>query len=53
MPVNTQYQNPRGTILFWAEKIGEWPRPKTQVLDSISYPIARSVHNMALDKFEN
>ena len=37
--------------LIVAEKIAEWQRLKTLVLDSVSSPITRRVYNMALDEF--
>jgi site-specific recombinase XerC len=33
------------------EKIAEWQKLKTLVLDSVSSPITRRVYNMALDEF--
>jgi len=35
------------------EKLAEWQRLKTLVLDSVSSPITRRVYNMALDEFMN
>src|SRR5438094_10548488 len=37
--------------LIVVEKIAEWNRLKTLVLDSVSSPITRRVYNMALDEF--
>src|SRR6266852_1060980 len=39
------------TELSVVEKIAEWQRLKTLVLDSVSSPITRRVYNMALDEF--
>src|SRR6266436_9348303 len=39
------------TELIVVEKIAEWQRLKTLVLDSVSSPITRRVYNMALDEF--
>jgi site-specific recombinase XerD len=37
--------------LIVVEKLAEWQRLKTLVLDSVSSPITRRVYNMALDEF--
>src|ERR1700680_4554896 len=37
--------------LIVVEKLAEWQRLKTPVLDSVSSPITRRVYNMALDEF--
>src|SRR5664279_237910 len=37
--------------LISLEKIAQWQRLKTLVLDSVSSPITRRVYNMALDEF--
>src|SRR6202789_3808624 len=37
--------------LMLAEKLAEWQKLKTLVLDSVSSPITRRVYNMALDEF--
>ena len=37
--------------LIEVEKLAEWQRLKTLVLDSVSSPITRRVCNMALDEF--
>jgi hypothetical protein len=37
--------------LVVVEKLAEWQRLKTLVLDSVSSPITRRVYNMALDEF--
>src|ERR1700730_11443091 len=37
--------------LIAAEKIAQWQRLKTLVLDSVSSPITKRVYNMALDEF--
>lgn len=39
------------TELIVVEKIAEWQRLKALVLDCVSSPITRRVHNMALDEF--
>src|SRR6266567_2086674 len=39
--------------LVVVEKLPEWQRLKTLVLDSVSSPITRRVYNMALDEFMN
>src|SRR6266566_3046048 len=39
------------TELIVVEKLAEWQRLKTLVLDSVSSPITRRVYNMALDEF--
>src|SRR5713226_7273145 len=39
------------TDLIVVEKLAEWQRLKTLVLDSVSSPITRRVYNMALDEF--
>ena len=37
--------------LISLEKIAQWQRLKTLVLDSVSSPITKRVYNMALDEF--
>ena len=37
--------------LIAVEKIAQWQKLKTLVLDSVSSPIAKRVYNMALDEF--
>lgn len=37
--------------LIVVEKLAEWQKLKTLVLDSVSSPITRRVYNMALDEF--
>ena len=37
--------------LIVVEKIAQWQRLKTLVLDSVSSPITKRVYNMALDEF--
>jgi hypothetical protein len=37
--------------LIVVEKLAEWHRLKTLVLDSVSLPITRRVYKMALDEF--
>src|SRR5713226_4294780 len=39
--------------LIVVERIAEWQKLKTLVLDSVSSPITRRVYNMALDEFMN
>src|SRR4249920_4183270 len=39
------------TELIVVEKIAQWQRLKSLVLDSVSSPITRRVYNMALDEF--
>ncbi len=39
------------TELISLEKIAQWQRLKTLVLDSVSSPITKRVYNMALDEF--
>jgi len=39
--------------LIVVEKIAQWKRLKTLVLDSVSSPITKRVYNMALDEFYN
>src|ERR1700740_2589606 len=39
--------------LMVVQKLAEWQRLKTLVLDSVSSPITRPVYNMALDEFIN
>ena len=37
--------------LIAVEKIAQWEKLKTLVLDSVSSPITKRVYNMALDEF--
>ena len=37
--------------LIAVEKIAQWQKLKTLVLDSVSSPITKRVYNMALDEF--
>jgi predicted DCC family thiol-disulfide oxidoreductase YuxK len=37
--------------LIVVEKIAQWQKLKTLVLDSVSSPITKRVYNMALDEF--
>src|SRR5262245_3142940 len=37
--------------LIVAERLAEWQRLKSLVLDSVSSPITRRIYNMALDEF--
>ena len=37
--------------LISLEKIAQWQKLKTLVLDSVSSPITKRVYNMALDEF--
>jgi hypothetical protein len=37
--------------LIAIEKIAQWEKLKALVLDSVSSPITKRVHNMALNKF--
>ena len=37
--------------LISLEKIAQWQKLKTRVLDSVSSPITKRVYNMALDEF--
>ena len=39
------------TDLIAVEKITQWQKLKTLVLDSVSSPITKRVYNMALDEF--
>jgi hypothetical protein len=39
--------------LISLEKIAQWQKLKTLVLDSVSSPITKRVYNMALDEFMN
>ena len=39
------------TELIAVEKIAQWQKLKTLVLDSVSSPITKRVYNMALDEF--
>ena len=39
------------TDLISLEKIAQWQKLKTLVLDSVSSPITKRVYNMALDEF--
>ena len=39
------------TELISLEKIAQWQKLKTLVLDSVSSPITKRVYNMALDEF--
>jgi hypothetical protein len=39
------------TDLIAVEKIAQWQKLKTLVLDSVSPPITKRVYNMALDEF--
>ena len=39
------------TDLIAVEKIAQWQKLKTLVLDSVSSPITKRVYNMALDEF--
>jgi site-specific recombinase XerC len=41
------------TDLIAVEKIAQWQKLKTLVLDSVSSPITKRVYNMALDEFMN
>src|SRR5271169_897930 len=48
---NAQQQDPKMTELIAVEKIAQWQKLKTLVLDSVSSPITKRVYNMALDEF--
>jgi hypothetical protein len=37
--------------LIAVEKIAQWQKLKTLVIDSVSSPITKRVYNMALDEF--
>jgi hypothetical protein len=39
------------TDLVVVEKLAEWEKLKTLVLDSVSSPITKRVYNMALNEF--
>jgi len=39
--------------LISLEKIAQWQKLKTLVLDSVSSPITKRVYNMALDEFNH
>jgi hypothetical protein len=41
------------TDLIAVEKIAQWQKLKTLVLDSVSSPITKRVYNMALNEFMN
>jgi hypothetical protein len=43
---------PKMTDLISLEKIAQWQKLKTLVLDSVSSPITKRVYNMALDEFK-
>ncbi len=47
MPNNEDKMNE----LIVVEKIAQWQKLKTLVLDSVSSPITKRVYNMALDEF--
>jgi hypothetical protein len=49
--VNAQQRGPKMTELISLEKIAQWQKLKTLVLDSVSSPITKRVYNMALDEF--
>src|ERR1019366_7011304 len=44
-------QDPKMTDLIAVEKIAQWQKLKTLVLDSVSSPITKRVYNMALNEF--
>ncbi|MGD1096197.1 MAG: tyrosine-type recombinase/integrase, partial [Bryobacteraceae bacterium] len=48
---NAQQQDPKMNDLIAVEKIAQWQKLKTLVLDSVSSPITKRVYNMALDEF--
>src|SRR6266436_3618457 len=48
---NAQYQEHKMNELIVVEKVAEWQKLKTLVLDSVSSPITKRVYNMALDEF--
>src|SRR3979411_2063849 len=48
---NAQYQGHKMNDMISLEKIAQWQKLKTLVLDSVSSPITKRVYNMALDEF--
>jgi hypothetical protein len=48
---NAQQQDPKMNELIALEKIAQWEKLKTLVLDSVSSPITKRVYNMALNEF--
>jgi hypothetical protein len=50
MPNNRQQKGPSMNDLIVVEKIAQWQKLKTLVLDSVSSPITKRVYNMALDE---
>jgi hypothetical protein len=51
MPNNGPEKGPEMHDLIAVEKIAQWERLKSMVLDSVSSPITKRVYNMALNEF--
>ncbi len=51
MAVNAHHQGHEMNELIAIEKIAQWEKLKTLVLDSVSSPITKRVYNMALNEF--
>jgi len=49
--VNAHCEDTKMSDLIAIQKIAQWEKLKTLVLDSVSSPITKRVYNMALDEF--